>query len=303
MTRITKFPSAAATLDIDVLKSLTAIADTGSVTAAAGRVGRSPGAVSMQIKKLEETLGRPLFARSRHGMTLNPDGERLLAYARRLIELHREALDAFRGPALTGEVRIGMIDDLGIGRLAEVMAAFARSNPQVTVNMDMGTSVMLAPKLENGALDLAVLTPGCAVDWLPSDVLLHEEPLIWAGAEGGKAVRARPLPLALSNPGCAWRRAALDSMEASGLPYRIAYTSEFFQPQRVAVLADLAIAPLPRMLICDGLVELGAAEGLAPIGACRIALRIAPGPSAATLALAERVAESYGAAWSAAGAA
>ena len=208
-----------------------------------------------------------------------------------------EALDAFRGPALTGEVGIGMIDDLGIGRLSDVMAAFARSNPQVTVNMDIGTSVMLAPKLENGTLDLAILTPGCAVDWLPSDLLLHEEPLIWAGAEGGKAVRARPLPLALSNPGCAWRRAALESMERSGLPYRIAYTSEFFQPQRAAVLSDLAIAPLPRALIRDGLVELGTADGLAPIGACRIALRIAPDPSPATLALAERVAESYGASY------
>ncbi len=303
MTQITHFPTSAATLDIDVLKSLAAIADTGSVTAAAARVARSPGAVSMQIKKLEETLGRPLFQRSRQGMTLNADGERMLAYARRLIELHREALDAFRGPALTGEVGIGMIDDLGIGRLSDVMAAFARSNPRVTVNMDIGTSVMLAPKLEAGALDLAILTPGCAVDWLPSDLLLHEEPLIWAGAEGGKAVRARPLPLALSNPGCAWRRAALESMDRSGLPYRIAYTSEFFQPQRAAVLSDLAIAPLPRALIRDGLVELGAADGLAPVGACRIALRIAPDPSPATLALAERVAESYGAAWPVAGAA
>ena len=303
MTQISHFPAAAATLDIDVLKSLAAIADTGSVTAAAVRVARSPGAVSMQIKKLEETLGRPLFERSRQGMALNADGERLLTYARRIIDLQREALDAFRGPALSGEVRIGTIDDLGIGRLSEVMASFARSNPQVTVNVDMGTSMMLGPKLESGELDLAVLTPGCAIEWRPSDLLLHDEPLGWVGRARGRAVRERPMPLALSNPGCAWRRAALDSMDRSGIPYRIAYTSEAYAPQKAAILSDLAIAPLPRALIGADLVELGAADGLQPIGSCRIALRLSADPSAAALALAERVAESYGAPWSQAGAA
>ena len=111
MTRPRHLPASAATLDIDVMKTLVAIAETGSVTAAAARVARSPGAISMQIKKLEETIGRTLFERSRQGMALNANGERLLAYARRMIDLHRETLDAFRAPELSGEVNIGTIDD------------------------------------------------------------------------------------------------------------------------------------------------------------------------------------------------
>ncbi|HUS56038.1 MAG TPA: LysR family transcriptional regulator [Thermohalobaculum sp.] len=303
MTNIRHLPAAAATLDIDVLRTLVAIAETGSVTAAAARVARSPGAVSMQIKKLEETLGRSLFERSRQGMALSADGELLLSFARRMVELHREALDAFRAPELSGEVRIGTIDDFGVVRLSEVMAAFARSHPRVTVNIDMGPSAALGPKLDSGDLDLAVLTPGCAIPWRPTDQVLHEEQLVWVGRDGGHAVRCRPLPVALSATGCAWRNAAVEALERVGMRYRVAYTSEFYEGQKAALQADLAIAPLPRSLISQGLVQIRPAEGLPGIGTCRIALRLGPNPTDVTLALAERVAESYGAAWPAQGAA
>ena len=89
----------------------------------------------MQIKKLEQTIGRTLFERLRRGMALNANGERLLAYARRMVDLHRETLDAFRAPELSGEVNIGTIDDFAGVRLSEMLAAFARSHPRITVNV------------------------------------------------------------------------------------------------------------------------------------------------------------------------
>lgn len=303
MSGISHLPGPGATLDIDLLKTLVAIADSGSVTAAAARVARSPGAVSMQLKKLEETLGRPLFERSRQGMELTADGERLLAYARRIVDLHREALDAFRCPDLEGRVRIGTIDDFGVVRLSEVLAAFARSHPRVTVEVTLGPSAQLGPKLERGELDLSLLTPGCAVPWRSTDRLIFDGPLVWVGRDGGRAWRERPLPLALSSPGCAWRRAALEALERAGIPYRVAYTSDFYEGEKAALQADLAIAPLPRSLIEPGLMQVRSPELPAQIGSSRIALRLGADPSEATLALAERIAESYGAAQSARGAA
>lgn len=297
MTRQTHFPSPAATLDVDLMKTLVAIAETGSVTGAAGRVGRSPGAVSMQIRKLEETLGRGLFVRSRQGMALNADGERLLAYARRMLELHREALDVFRAPELAGEVRMGTVEFGGMRRLSPVLAAFARSHPRVIVDVVMGPSADLAGKLEEGRLDLAVLAPGYNVPWRRSDHVLMEEPLVWVARDGGEAARTRPLPLALSAVGCGWRRAALEALERAGIPYRVAYTSEFYEAHKAAANADLAVALLPRSRIEPGLVPVRNAEGLPEVGPCRLALRFGADPSAAALALAERVAESYGAAW------
>jgi DNA-binding transcriptional LysR family regulator len=294
MTDIIHVPAAAATLDIDLMKTFVAIAETGSVTAAATRVARSPGAVSMQVKKLEEMLGRSLFGRSRQGMALNANGERLLSYARRMVNLHREALDAFRAPELSGEVRIGTIDDFGLVQLSDLLCAFDRSHPSVTVNVTLGPSAILGPKLDQGELDLAVLAPGCAVPWRESDRLIHEEPLVWVGKDGGRAIRERPLPLAMASHGCAWRTAALDAMDRSGIPYRSAYISEFFNAQMAAVQADLAVAPMPRCRVEAGLVQLRSADGLPAIGTCRVAIRLSHDPSAATLALAERVAESYG---------
>lgn len=290
-------PSAAATLDIDVLKTLVAIAESGSVTAAAARVGRSPGAVSMQLKKLEETLGRPLFARSRQGMTPNADGERLLTYARRIIALNREALDSFRAPELSGEIRIGTVEFGGMRRLSPVLADFARSHPRVMVDVVMGSSAQLAAQLDEGRLDLAVLAPGYTVAWRGTDHVLMEEPLIWVCREGGLAAQARPLPLAMSAIGCGWRRAALEALEQAGIPYRVAYTSEFYEAHKAAVHADIAVGLLPRSRMEPGLVPVRGAEGLPEVGPCRIALRLGAAPSEATLALAGRIAESYGAAW------
>lgn len=293
MAEKSHIPSAAATLGIDVLKMLVAIAETGSLTAAAGRVSRSPGAISMQIKKLEDTLGRDLFQRSRQGMELTTDGERLIAYARRILDIHGEALDAFRAPQLTGEVRLGTVEFGGMRRLSPVLAAFARSYPRVAVDVVMGPSAELAPKLEQGRLDLAVLAPGYNVPWRSTDHILVQEPLLWVGREGGRAARTRPLPLALSAIGCGWRRAALEALELARIPYRVVYTSEFYEAHKAAVHADLAIALLPRSRLEPGLAPVRAAEGLPDVGTCRIALRLSSDPSPATPALAERIAESY----------
>ncbi len=289
-----KPPTPSATLDIDLMRTLVAIASTGSVTAAAVRVARSPGAVSMQIKKLEETVGRVLFERSRQGMALNADGERLLGYAQRMLDVHRDALEVFRGPALSGLVRIGTIDDFGVVRLSQVLKGFARSHPEVVVDVTMGPSADLGPKLEQGELDLAVITPGCAIPWRTMDTLLHEEPLVWVGLQDGSALRRRPVPVALSSQGCAWRRDATEALERSGLDYRIAYTADFYEAQKAAIQADLAIAPLPKSLITSGLTQVGAGEGLPEIGTCRLALRLGADPSAAALAIGQRIAESYG---------
>ncbi|WP_339762730.1 LysR family transcriptional regulator, partial [uncultured Hoeflea sp.] len=94
-------------LDPDVLRSFVAIAETGSFTAAAARIYRTPSAVSMQIKRLEEQLGVAVFLRDARNVSLTHDGEVLLGYARRLIALNREAISRFVTSEVSGVVRIG----------------------------------------------------------------------------------------------------------------------------------------------------------------------------------------------------
>ena len=286
-------PAPSATLDIDVLRSVVAIAEGGTIAAAAARVGRTPAAVSMQVKKLEETLGRSLFERSHSGMRPTGEGERLLDYARRMIELNRAAMQAFSAPELSGTVSVGMTDSFGGERLAQVLAAYARCYPKVTVDVSMDVTQRLAPALDAGRFDLVMMTPGGANPMRDTDLVLHEEPLVWIAREGGRAVRCRPVPIAVANDGCAWRRLATDAIRDARLDTRIAYISDHDAGQLAAAKADLAVAPLPRSYLGPGLVELGAREGFPPLGTCRIVLRLAETASGAARALAARIAETY----------
>jgi DNA-binding transcriptional LysR family regulator len=298
MNQMFRHPAPSATLDVDVLRSVVAIAEGGSIAAAASRVARTPAAVSMQVKKLEDMLGRSLFERSHQGMRPTAEGERLLDFARRMIELNRAAMQAFSAPELEGTVRFGLIDSFGALRLAEVLAGFARSHPKVTVETSLARSAEHAAELDAGRRDLIMLTPGGTplgqVDLREDDLVLREEPLAWIAREGGRAVRCRPIPLAVANEGCTWRKLATEGVRSARLDARIAYVSDFDSGQLAAVQADLAVAPLPRSYLGPGLVELGPRDGFPPLGLCRIALRLAENASGATRALGERIAESFG---------
>ncbi|MEM6943369.1 MAG: LysR family transcriptional regulator [Pseudomonadota bacterium] len=280
-----------ATLDIDVMRSVLAIAETGALTHAAQRVGRTPAALSMQLKKLEDLLGERLFERERQGMVPSAAGERLLPHARRLIEAHREAIDAFRYPSLSGTVRLGLIDDYTGGRMAEVLSGFARSHPEVIVDTIMGRTTMLVPMIEADELDLALITPGSGTSWQPADRVVHEEPIVWAAKEGGSAWRQRPVPVAVATSSCSWRRMTLETLERTNTPYRVAYQSDFIVPQQAAVMADLAVSPMPRSALLPGMRQLRPSEGFDGLGNTRIALRLGADPSPAVLALAERISD------------
>ncbi|MEM7506930.1 MAG: LysR family transcriptional regulator [Pseudomonadota bacterium] len=293
MNKIFAPPAPAASLDIDVLRTVVEIAETGSMTVAAERVGRTPAALSMQLKKLEETLGRSLFVRNRQGMYATSEGERLLTYARKMVSLNHAALEAFRGPALTGEISIGLTDDLGYDQLASVLGGFAQSHCGVTVNVSMASSAALAPEFDRGNLDMTLLSPGCAVGRRESDITVHREKLIWLGAEGGCAKSRTPLPVAVANPGCAWRRQVIEALDRSGRPYRVAYISDFDAALQAAISADLAVGAMPESRIGQGLVPLRGAAGLPEPGASEIVLRIGANPTPAVVALAEHITESY----------
>ena len=125
----------AAPLDLDQLQTFITIADTGSFTRAADEVHRTQSAVSMQMRRLEERIGKPLFEKDGRTNRLTEEGERLLSYARRMMHLNRETLAAFDDRALEGTIRIGTPDDYADRFLPEIMARFARSNPRVELTV------------------------------------------------------------------------------------------------------------------------------------------------------------------------
>ena len=145
-------------LDADQLKTFVAIADTGSFTRAAEIVFKTQSAVSMQMKRLEERVGRPLFGRDGRHAKLTEDGERLLDYARRIVRLNLECVASFTEADLKGRIRLGVPDDYADRYLPEILARFARSNPRTEVTVVCEPTPMLAERIGGGDIDLAIIT-------------------------------------------------------------------------------------------------------------------------------------------------
>ena len=277
-------------LESDLLRTFVEIAEAGSFTRAAGRVHRTPSAVSMQVKRLEEALGRALFVREGRAVRLTPDGEALLGYGRRLIGLNAEAVAHFRRPLIEGVVRLGTPDEFGTHFVPEVLKRFAATHPSVEISLSFGASVDLLAEIEAGDLDLALtIEPGDP----PGEPLFNDR-LVWAGLEGGSAWRQDVLPLALANPTCSWRRHALGALDRAGRRYRVACTSTHSMGQLSAVLADLAVAPVPANLAGPPFRRLGAEHGLPDIMGYTLYLQRARDPSCAAEALARHVLANVG---------
>lgn len=274
-------------LDLDVLRTFVAIAETGSFTAAANAVFRTPSAVSMQIKKLEETLRCAVFNRDARSVSLTTDGEILMGYARRMLAINREAVSKFVVPDMSGVVRLGSPDDYGERVLPAVLKRFSQSHPSVAVDVIIDQSVNLRRRLAERELDITLFTVCRNVP--PEAEILLTEPIVWGGARGGCAYLRKPLPVSVWEEGCAWRADALEALGRDGVEYRIAYMSAHTAGQRSAILADLAIAPLPRSFIGDEIVALGPEHGLPQLSNYTLAMIVAPDASAPVRAAADHI--------------
>ena len=257
------------TLDIDLLRSLVAFADSGSFTRAAGVVGRTQSAVSMQMKRLEEMLGKALFAREGRDLTLTHDGERMVGYARRMLKLHEEAVASFVEPLLTGTVRVGIPDDYAVSVLPVLFSRFAESYPGVHLEVHCESSDLLYPRVKSGALDLGVLTEQ---DIDRGGRLLRQEPVVWATSRQHMTHRLDPLPLAVFPAPCVFRKWATEKLEEMARPYRVAYSSRSMAAISVAVNAGLAVTPIARSSMTPDMRILTEEEGFPPMPEARIAL-------------------------------
>lgn len=276
-------------LEPDVLRTFLAIVDTGSFAGAAETVFRTPSAVSMQIKKLEETLGRPLFVRDSRSVSLTTDGEMLTGYARKLLAINREAVAKFIAPDIAGEVTLGAPDDVSERFLPEMLRRFAQSHPGVTVNVIVENTNELIARTARGGLDLSMIT--CEGGFAGDDraEALLREPLVWASLKGGCAAMRDPLPVSVWEEGCVWRKSALEGLAAQGRNYRISFQSAYISAQKAAILADLAVAPMPFSAISDPIIAAPKEYDLPPLGNYALGLIVAENATAPVRAAADHL--------------
>ncbi|MEO9168814.1 MAG: LysR substrate-binding domain-containing protein [Aestuariivirga sp.] len=279
-------------LEIDQLKTFLAIADTGNFTRAAEEVNKTQSAVSMQMKRLEETIGRPIFARDGRGSRLTSDGERLVDYARTLVAMNDEAVSNFSQPEITGTVRFGTPDDYADLFLPEILGRFSRTHPQVNVDVECLQSVDLASRIRNSELDLAVVTfNGGEIN---GEALISAD-MVWVTSARHQTHTQEKLPLAASGVTCSWRKLTVEKLQENDRAFRVAYMSPNFATICAVVTQGLAVAAMPRICVKPGMRILTEADGFPSLGAFDIGLIHKPGKlSPAAQALAQHVREGLG---------
>ena len=187
-----------ANLEIDLLRTFVAVADTGSFTAAAELVARTQSAVSLQIKRLEEIVGQRVFERTSRSLALTPAGETLLEYARRILDLNDESVRRIAGPPVTGVIRLGITEYFVPTELPRILARFAAAYPGVQLEVRMGLSRELRQALGAGGLDAVIVRLPPA----DRDKAIWSEAQVWVCREGMEPARGEPVPLALLPAPC-----------------------------------------------------------------------------------------------------
>jgi DNA-binding transcriptional LysR family regulator len=264
-------------LDPDLLRTFTAIVDTGGFTAAADAIHKTQSAVSLQMRRLEDAVGRPLFEKSGRGVRLTADGERLLPHARRILAAEREALAAFAEPDAEGRVVIGAPDDYATHLIPRVLPRFRDAYPKIEVELVAGPSAELTRRVEAGELDLALVIE--AADRRPRGgaILLQRELAVWITSARHQAHEEDPLPLALHAAPCPHRRAALEALDGIGRRYRFAYTSVSSTGIAAAVRGGLAVGVVSAANAGEDHRLLGPHDGFPVLPAFSIGLRRRPG--------------------------
>ncbi len=246
-------------IDTITLKCFLALADTGSFTHAAQRVGRTQSAVSQQIAKLEHWFDIPLIERGKT-VTLTNEGEIFLGYARKIFALHSELIDRFKEPELSGEVRFGLPESFASVFLSEILVHFAQIHPRVMLIVDCDLTLNLFERFKKKEFDLVLLKMSRPEDF-PNGVEVWSEKLEWVGDKNlvlSKFEKGQPLPLVLSPPPCVYRASAIAALEKAEIKWVQVFSSPSYAGTNAAVKAGLGISVLPKTMIPS---ELNAIDG------------------------------------------
>jgi DNA-binding transcriptional LysR family regulator len=274
-------------LDPTLLQALVAVADQRSFTRAAEMLNRTQSSVSTQIKRLEEHVGLRLLERSTTHVELSPAGEKLLGYARRMLSLGEEAIQRLHDHDIQGNVRLGVMEDYGTLVLPSLLMSFAASYPGVQIEMESGLTSRMVERVGS---DFDIVIAMHAVGE-KSGVPLCREKAVWAGSSLLDSRASDPLPLALYPSGCLFRKWALEALDRSGRPWRLAFVSHSLSAVEAVAAKGLAVTVVKESTLPSSLTVLGADAGMPKLPRADIRMHTAISLSPASKLLAAHVRE------------
>jgi DNA-binding transcriptional LysR family regulator len=236
-----------------LLRTFLGLVDAGSFTGAGHRLGLSQPTVSQHIKKLEDSIGRPLVIRDTREVRLTDAGDALAGVARSILAAHAAAEAYFAGPATRGRLRFGAADDLAITQLPRILRHFRQQNPQITLELTVGQSGPLVRRLAAGQLDLVFVKEPAEAQG--EGVLVLRDRFVWVGQDAMTVDADKPVPLVMYRAPSLSRSMAIEALEQHGRRWRIACTVRDVGALLAAVRAGLGVSVFPHSLIPGDLTK------------------------------------------------
>ena len=264
-------------LDLATLRTLLMVAETGGMTKAANKLNLTQSTVSMQMKRLEDQLDKSILQRQGRVMRVTNDGDKLLSYAKRLLELNDEAWDQLTVPRHEGSLRFGVPHDIVHPHIPGLLRRFVQSHPRVAVKLSTDMTAPLLEEYDRSGYDIILTTE---INPQGSGEVLLRKPLVWSGAVNGRAWRQRPLPLAFSKT-CSFRGAVLNSLDSHGIEWvdTIELGSNF-DSGSLACAADLGIRGDIEGFSTDGMEAIEDPDNTLPeLPEYSIVMYVADGPN------------------------
>jgi DNA-binding transcriptional LysR family regulator len=255
-------------LDLDTLRTFSVARELGNLGRAAEQLGRTPSAVSLQMKRLQDDLGVPLFRKHGRGLTLTEAGIVALDYARRILALHDELLDTMQGTKVAGNIRVGCTQDFA-AILPSVLSHFSSLYPRMQVELRIEGNGVLADAIEVSQIDLAVII---GHESRTTAQTIGQLDLVWIASSSFALPQGQPLPLATLGPQCAFRKGVVEQLESKKVPYRIAATSPSLDGLWAALLGNLGITVRTALNLPEGLVSSNSLFNLPHLGQLPVTL-------------------------------
>lgn len=277
-------------MDIEALRSFVAFVDTGSFTRAAMQTYRTQSAVSMQMKRLEQELGKELFAKEGRNLVLSAEGQRLALYAKQLLQLHDETVTTIKQTQIGTQLHLGCPDDYAEFVLPRVVALLHDHIKLLDLHITCASSQTLRIMLDAGQLDAAIVTRLPESD---EGYLLQTSKGVWVSAKDSNLSEANPLPIALFQKDCKFHIAALDGLMKQDRHYQLLACSSSASALKAIVAQDLAISAMAKCSVSESL-EIINSQVLPPLPVVAVALVIsAKAYSPITAELAKQIARTY----------
>ena len=277
--------------DLDLLKTLVMVADCGSFTAASARLHSTQSTVSQKVRRLEEMAGHKLLERGTRDVTPTDAGETLLAYARRMLSLNDDMLEALSGATVGQTVRLGVPEDFVGGPTTHTLAAFNRKHPQVKLEVTSGLCRDVTSSYDRGELDLILVKQRRNSR---ESVACWREQLRWIDSASNPSLQLDPIPLVAFPPRGLYRDDMTQAIEAMGRRWRMSFISSSLSGIQAAVADGLGISLLPARAVTPEHVVLTPKSGLPAIETMDIALLHRPTADDVVKELARAVGRMFG---------